>query len=210
MTDSSFGTVTLLAALALVPFVVVVLTSFAKIAVVLSVLRNALGATDVPPAIVITGVALVLSLAVMAPVGADVYRELEPALARKDAAALVDAAARAREPVRRFLAKHAHARDVDAFRDVAQRLRHADVAADDLAVLAPAFVTSELKEAFTIGFLLFLPFLVIDLLVSAILASLGLTALPSAAIALPFKLLLFVLVDGWALLAQNLVAGFHV
>ena len=208
MTDSSFGTVTLLAALALVPFVVVVLTSFAKIAVVLSVLRNALGATDVPPAIVITGVALVLSLAVMAPVGADVYRELEPALARKDAAALVDAAARAREPVRRFLAKHAHARDVDAFRDVAQRLRHADVAADDLAVLAPAFVTSELKEAFTIGFLLFLPFLVIDLLVSAILASLGLTALPSAAIALPFKLLLFVLVDGWLLLGRGLMLGY--
>jgi type III secretion protein R len=208
VTDSSFGTVTLLAALALVPFVVVVLTSFAKIAVVLSVLRNALGATDVPPAIVITGVALVLSLAVMAPVGADVYRELEPALARKDAAALVDAAARAREPVRRFLAKHAHARDVDAFRDVAQRLRHADVAADDLAVLAPAFVTSELKEAFTIGFLLFLPFLVIDLLVSAILASLGLTALPSAAIALPFKLLLFVLVDGWLLLGRGLMLGY--
>src|SRR5262249_10760600 len=165
--DNSFGTVALLAALALVPFVVVVLTSFAKIAVVLSILRNALGAPEVPPAIVITGLALVLSLAVMAPVGAEVYREVEPALSKKDPAALAAAAGRAREPVRRFLAKHAHARDVEAFRDVARRLRGADAAADDLAVLAPAFVTSELKEAFVIGFLVFLPFLVIDLLVSA-------------------------------------------
>ncbi len=206
--DSSFGTVALLAALALVPFVVVVLTSFAKIAVVLSILRNALGAPEVPPAIVITGLALVLSLAVMAPVGADVYREVEPALAKKDPAALADAAGRAREPVRRFLAKHAHARDVEVFRDVSRKLRGADVAADDLAVLAPAFVTSELKEAFTIGFLLFLPFLVIDLLVSAVLAALGLASLPAPAVALPFKLLLFVLVDGWLLLGRGLMLGY--
>jgi type III secretion protein R len=206
--DSSFGTVALLAALALVPFVVVVLTSFAKIAVVLSILRNALGAPEVPPAIVITGVALVLSLAVMAPVGAEIYREVEPALARKDPAALVEAAGRAREPVRRFLVKHAHARDVEVFRDVSRKLRGADVAADDLAVLAPAFVTSELKEAFTIGFLVFLPFLVIDLLVSAVLAALGLASLPAPAVALPFKLLLFVLVDGWLLLGRGLMLGY--
>src|SRR5262249_53472915 len=175
---------------------------------VLSILRNALGAPEVPPAIVITGLALVLSLAVMAPVGAEVYREVEPALSKKDPAALADAAGRAREPVRRFLAKHAHARDVEAFRDVARRLRGAAAAADDLAVLAPAFVTSELKEAFVIGFLVFLPFLVIDLLVSAVLASLGLASLPAPAVALPFKLLLFVLVDGWLLLSRGLMLGY--
>ena len=204
----SFGTVALLAALALVPFVVVVLTSFTKIAVVLSVLRNALGAPEVPPAIVITGVALVLSLAVMAPVAAEIYREVEPALAQRDPAGLVEAAGRAREPVRRFLTKHAHGRDVEVFRDTTRRLRGAEVAADDLAVLAPAFITSELKEAFTIGFLLFLPFLVIDLLVSAVLAALGLASLPAPALALPFKLLLFVLADGWLLLGRGLMLSY--
>jgi type III secretion protein R len=206
--SDSFGTVALLAALALVPFVVVVLTSFTKIAVVLSVLRNALGAPEVPPAIVITGVALVLSLAVMAPVAAEIYREVEPALARKDPAGLVEAAGRAREPVRRFLAKHAHARDVEVFRDTTRRLRGGEVAADDLGVLAPAFITSELKEAFTIGFLIFLPFLVIDLLVSAVLAALGLASLPAPALALPFKLLLFVLADGWLLLGRGLMLSY--
>jgi len=208
------ATVTLILAASLVPFLVAVLTSFVKIVVVLAILKNALGGRDVPPAIVVTGLAVVLSLVVMAPVGAEVWRAAEPIVEKGEAdpraaVALVEAA---RAPVRAFLARHAHARDRALFLDLARRLRpEADrpaVRDDDLAVLAPAFVTSQLAEAFTIGFLLFLPFLVIDLFVAIALRSLGLEALPPVAVALPMKLVLFVAVDGWALVARGLVAAY--
>jgi type III secretion protein R len=124
----------------------------------------------------------------------------------------VNAAGRAREPVRGFLARHAHARDRAMFTDLAKRMRppaeRDQVADTDLMVLTPAFVTSELKEAFSIGFLLFIPFLVIDIVIANVLLSLGMHMLSPTTISLPFKLLLFVLVDGWALLARGLVLGY--
>ena len=204
---SPLATVALLLAASLVPFLVAVLTSFVKIAVVLAILRNALGARDVPPAIVVTGVAIVLSLVVMAPVGAEVWRAVEPAVqGRADVQAAAEAA---RPPVTRFLARHAHPRDRALFLDLARRMeKDGEVRDDDLAVLAPAFATSQLAEAFTVGFLLFLPFLVIDLFVAIALRSLGLEALPPVAVALPMKLVLFVAVDGWALVARALVASY--
>lgn len=207
------ATVTLLLAASLVPFLVAVLTSFVKIAVVLAILKNALGARDVPPAIVVTGLAIVLSLVVMAPVGTQVWNAAAPLVHGdadvRTAAAVAEAAV---PPVRTFLGRHAHPRDRALFLELARRLapeaQRAAVRDDDLAVLAPAFATSQLAEAFTVGFLLFLPFLVIDLFVAITLRSLGLEALPPVAVALPMKLVLFVVVDGWALVARALVASY--
>jgi type III secretion protein R len=221
VSDQPVVMIALLAALSLLPFLLVMLTSFVKIAVVLAIVRNALGAGNIPPAMVVTGLALVLTIFVMAPVGAQVYARVEPALdqakgkslsSSETVSALVDAGGEAREPVRVFLARHAHARDRAMFADLARRMREpADrdrVGDADLLVLAPAFVTSELKEAFAIGFLLFIPFLIIDLVVSNVLLSLGMHMLSPTTVSLPFKLLLFVLIDGWQLLTQGLVLGY--
>jgi type III secretion protein R len=205
------GAILALAALAVLPLLLVSLTCFAKLAVVLAILRNAVGSPQVPPTLVLTGAALALSLVVMAPVAGAVWREAGAQVTAPDStpASLVDAAARAREPIVAFLAKHAHPRDREVFTDLARRLAPADEVTDrDLRVLAPAFVTSELKEAFVIGFLLFLPFLVLDLLVAAVLSSIGFTQLQPSSVALPFKLLLFVAVDGWLIVARGLLLGY--
>ena len=201
----------LLAALAVVPAALVMLTSFLKIVVVLSITRSAIGAPQVPPNSAVTGLALVLTALVMAPVG---ERALEAARAGPDergvAATLVQLE-RASEPLRGFLVRFARPDDRAVFLDVATRLRGADApgpADTDLAVLAPAFVVSELRRAFTIGFLVFVPFLVVDLVVSNVLLALGLTQLSPTSVALPFKLLLFVAVDGWKLLARALALSY--
>jgi len=208
----------LLAATALAPVMLVTLTSFLKISVVLSVVRSALGAPQVPPSTAITGLSLVLTLSVMAPVAeaswlawraAPVAHGASGARAADDALA---AGARALGPLRLFLGRFARPDDRDAFLEVARRLRgpeHASqVASDDLAVLAPAFMISELRRAFTIGFLVFLPFLVVDLVVANVLLALGLTQLSPTSVALPLKLLLLVSVDGWRLLARGLALGY--
>ena len=216
--DRPIVMVALLAALSLLPFVLVMMTSFVKIAVVLSILRNAIGSPQVPPTMVVTGLAFVLSLFVMAPVGSQIYTQVRSTLDQgagasltspQAADAIVGAATRAKEPVRAFLARHAHLRERALFADLARRMRppaeRDQVKDDDLLVLTPAFVTSELKEAFAIGFLLFIPFLVIDLLCANVLLSLGMHMLSPTTISLPFKLLLFVLVDGWSLVVTSLV-----
>jgi type III secretion protein R len=213
--------VVLLAALTLLPFVLVMMTSFVKIAVVLSIVRNAIGTPQVPPTMVITGLAFVLSMFVMAPTATRMYREVQPVVdqaqgkslsSAEGADAIVGAATRAKEPLRDFLAKHAHARDRAMFTDLARRMaepaERAEIRDADFLVLTPAFVTSELKEAFEIGFLLFLPFLIIDIVIANVLLSLGMHMLSPTTVSLPFKLLLFVLVDGWALLTRGLVLGY--
>jgi type III secretion protein R len=201
----------LLGAMALAPVILVTLTSFLKMAVVLSITRSALGAPQVPPSTAVTGLALLLTVVVMSPVADDAW-----ARARSVPAGGVDrtleAAAAAAEPVRDFLARFARRDDRDMFLELARRARPAarrvDVTDRDVAVLAPAFVTSELRRAFTIGFVVFLPFLVVDLLAANVLLALGLTQLSPTSVALPFKLLLFVAVDGWKLLARGLVLGY--
>jgi type III secretion protein R len=157
----------------------------------------------------------------MAPVGGKVYAEIEPVLddakgasltSGESVQAMIAAGKQAREPVREFLVKHAHARDRAMFTDLARRMRDpADrdsVSNTDLLILAPSFVTSELKEAFAIGFLLFIPFLIIDMVIANVLLSLGMHMLSPTTVSLPFKLLLFVMVDGWALLTRGLVLGY--
>jgi len=201
----------LLGLTALVPVLLVTLTSFLKISVVLSVLRSALGAPQVPPTTAVTGLALVLTLAVMAPVGEAAWAAARRVPPGGDAGALA-AGARALVPLKGFLARFARPDDREAFLDLARRLRPeappAEVDGDDLAVLAPAFMVSELRRAFTIGFLVFLPFLVVDLVVANVLLALGLTQLSPTSVSLPLKLLLLVAVDGWRLLARGLALAY--
>jgi type III secretion protein R len=187
------------------------LTSFLKIAVVLSIARSALGAPQVPPNSAVTGLALVLTALVMAPVGEASLAAVRAAPGERGVAGTLAAVERGVGPLKVFLSRFARPDDRAAFLDVARRLRGAEAAPpaeSDLAVLAPAFVVSELRRAFTIGFLVFVPFLVVDLVVSNVLLALGLTQLSPTTVALPFKLLLFVAVDGWKLLARALALSY--
>jgi type III secretion protein R len=204
--------VTWSALLVLVPFVIVVATSFLKFAVVLAVLRRALGGSALPPASVAAALALLFALFVTAPVAEKVWTTTQPALQKSDAPSLIVAGGRAIEPVRAFLDKHTPARERQSFAELQRQLRppaeRASVDERDLVVLAPAFAAAELKSAFEIGFLIFLPFLVIELIVAAVLLSLGMNSLAPETVSLPFKLLLFVLADGWHLLFRGLVLGY--
>jgi type III secretion protein R len=201
----------LMAALAALPVALVTLTSFLKMVVVLSVTRSALGAPQLPPSSAVTGLALLLTVVVMSPVAEASWR-LARAVPPGGVERTLEAAAAAGEPLRGFLGRLARPDDRATFLDLARRARppgeREAVRETDFAVLAPAFVVSELRRAFAIGFLVFLPFLVVDLLVANVLLALGLTQLSPSSVALPFKLLLFVAVDGWKLLARGLVAGY--
>lgn len=208
----------LLAILALMPFILVMITSFVKIAVVLSLLRSAIGAQQVPPNQVITGLAIVLSIYIMAPVGHEIYTEIRPTLdtfEASDSQTIDDyeeIGTKALMPVKSFLLKHADVDERILLFELAKELRTAEQQAqlkeDDAIILVPAFVLTELKEAFIIGFILFVPFLVVDLVVANVLLSLGMHMLSPTTVSLPFKLLLFVLVDGWYLVIKGLVLGY--
>jgi type III secretion protein R len=200
-------------ALALAPFAAVMLTSFTKIVVVLSLLRNALGLQQVPPNVVLNGLAMVLTLYVMHPVGLQMSERVaqSPAPAASPAA-LWAAADGAKEPLREFLLRHSSPRERAFFMRTAQQAlapgQPARLSERDFLIVLPAFTVSELSAAFQIGFLVFLPFLVIDLVVSNVLLALGMQMLTPSTVALPFKLLLFVLADGWAKLAHGLVLSY--
>ena len=202
-------------ALAIAPFFAVMVTSFTKIVVVLSLLRNALGLQQVPPNIVLNGLALVLTLYVMQPVGARMADAVSAgALATpgpRQTEAMLSTANLAKEPLRDFLIKHSRPNERTFFLRTAQRIdpgRSTTMAERDFVIVVPAFVVNELSVAFQIGFLIFLPFLVIDLVISNILLAMGMMMLSPTTISLPFKLLLFVLVDGWVKLAHGLVLSY--
>ena len=205
--------------LALAPFVAVMVTAFTKIIVVLSLLRNALGVQQIPPNVVLNGLALILTIYVMFPVGSAMFAEVE---GRGDISGSTDeilaAAELAKEPLRDFLLEHSAERERDFFLDTVRRLVDASdqdtgidvdaIAASDFIVVVPAFTLSELTAAFQIGFLIFLPFIVIDLVISNILMAMGMMMLSPTIVSLPFKLLLFVLIDGWTRLAHGLVLSY--
>jgi type III secretion protein R len=270
--------VIVLGALALAPFIIIMLTSFVKISVVLSILRNALGTQQVPPNQVITGLAFVLSIFIMVPVAQQMYEDAGVVSNTKDifseasVKSLFDASKKAKEPLRRFLSEHAHVKDRELFMELSIRLQRKTLASkhgnvpvvsesrpkpalqpsapdvittplqnaallqvqapavvppatnapdqsgnqeqiarpdkEDFHVLIPAFVTSQLKEAFEVGFLVFIPFIVVDMVVANILLAMGMQMLSPTVISLPFKLLLFVLVDGWYLIVRGLVLSY--
>lgn len=196
--------------LALAPFVAVMVTSFTKIVVVLSLLRNALGLQQVPPNVVLNGLALVLSIYVMYPVGTQMAERLQtvPEIGGSTQS-LLKAADATKEPLRDFLLKHSRPLERAFFLKTAQKSLPAAQAATlterDFLVVVPAFTVSELSVAFEIGFLIFLPFLVVDLVISNILMAMGMMMLSPTTVSMPFKLLLFVLIDGWVKLAHGLV-----
>jgi type III secretion protein R len=196
--------------LALAPFVAVMVTSFTKLVVVLSLLRNALGLQQVPPNVVLNGLALVLSIYVMYPVGTEMAAKLQNAdNVAKDTKNMLAAADTAKEPLREFLYKHSRPIERAFFLKTAQKAlkpeQTAKIGERDFLVIVPAFTVSELSIAFEIGFLIFLPFLVIDLVISNILMAMGMMMLSPTTVSMPFKLLLFVLVDGWVKLTHGLI-----
>lgn len=199
--------------LALAPFVAVMITSFTKIVVVLSLLRNALGVQQVPPNIVLNGLAIVLTIYVMYPVGQQINRNLEgQENITQSTEAMMAAADAAKEPLRAFLIKHSDERERRFFLDTISRMSTDDqpvsVEATDFIIIIPAFTISELTTAFQIGFLIFLPFIIIDLVIANILMAMGMMMLSPTVVSLPFKLLLFVLIEGWAKLAHGLVLSY--
>ncbi len=206
----------LMAALALVPFAIVMLTSFSKIVVVLSMVRSALGTQQSPPTMVLTGLAAVLTAHVMSPTMERMWTtgrqvETEVGMGRE----MMGRAGEIIAPLREFLVKHGSAEERARFVDMARELRAGDdgavqaVTEDDLSIVIPAFVITELKEAFIIAFLIFLPFLVLDMLLANVLLALGMQTLSPSQVSLPFKILLFVAVDGWALLSRGLILGYR-
>jgi len=201
----------LLAGMSLVPFLLVMFTSFTKMSVVLSLTRSALGTQQAPPTVVLTGLAAVLSLVVMGPVAeAMLSRVQAQPLPTVPGPEMLRVVAGAAEPLRAFLLEHGSPDLRAEFASLSRELRGGSgVSETDLAVIAPAFVLSELKQAFQIGFLVFLPFLVVDMVVANILLALGMQTLSPSQVSLPFKLLLFVAVDGWGLLARNLLLGYR-
>jgi flagellar biosynthesis protein FliP len=198
----------LLGALALLPGMLIVMTGFTRILIVLGFVRNALGTQSSPPNQVLVGIALFLSLFVMAPT----LRKIDNIAIKPYQAHKIDghqALVRGLDPIRTFMFKQTRTSDIAMF----VRLAHAKTpktrADVPTHVLVPAFVVSELTTAFEIGFLIYLPFLIIDMIISATLMSMGMMMLPPVLISLPFKVLLFVLVDGWHLVVQSLVQSFH-
>jgi len=200
----------------LLPFAFMTLTAFVKISTVLQIVRGAIGAQNVPSSTVIMAFAGALTILAMAPLGTRLGDRiaplLEPSAQTETAGWLIGVAAAAKEPVSSFLQKNASERERNRFFEIARAARPAAerelVKRDDFSVVVPAFVVTELLEAFALGFAIYLPFLVIDLVVANVLLALGMQMLNPGQISLPFKLLLFVAIDGWGLLAQTLVTGY--
>lgn len=193
--------------LTILPSLILMMTSFTRILVVLAILRQALGLQQSPPNQVLIGLSLFLSLFVMAPT---LERVNQTAIAPYAANQInaEQAIQNAGVAFHAFMIRQTRERDLTIFADMAKAPRFTDQAQVPFSILLPAFVTSELKTAFQIGFMLFLPFLVIDLVVSSVLMSLGMMMMSPMVVSLPFKLLLFIMVDGWALLMGSLVASF--
>lgn len=198
-----------LTVLSVAPAILLLATSFTRIIIVLSLLRSAVGIPQLPPNQVLLGLALFLTLFVMAPVWSKVNADaVQPYM---DGRITQDVALeRGVEPLREFMLAQTEERELGLFLELADAPRPARAADIKTEVLLPAFVVSELKTAFTMGFLLYVPFLVIDLVVAAALMAMGMIMVSPVQIALPFKLLLFVLVDGWVLVVQSLVRSFQV
>ena len=211
-----------LAGLALLPFAVMLLTSFMKIVVVLSLFRQALGAQQTPPNQVLTGIALLVTLYVMFPTGVAMYEAAKPAIEQagpvpvistQSAGFVVQVVNDSKEPLRNFLQRNCNTSHIDGFYKLGFQMFpepfKSQLERNDFIILVPSFITSQLKSAFEIGVLIYLPFFVIDMVVSNILLAMGMMMLSPLTIALPIKLLLLVMIDGWTVLVQGLAMSFR-
>jgi flagellar biosynthetic protein FliP len=212
----SLDVVFLLLFLSIIPSLILMMTSFTRIIIVFSFLRNALGLQQSPPNQILIGLSLFLTLFIMGPVLSDINENAY--IPYKEQAITQEVALeRAEVPIKEFMLKQVDNESLELFLSISNQ----DIVIDeaqpvneqmmnlDLTVIVPAFVTSELKRAFLIGFLLYIPFLAIDLIVASTLMSMGMVMLPPGMISLPFKIMIFILADGWGLLMSSLVQGFH-
>ncbi|HOC08339.1 MAG: flagellar type III secretion system pore protein FliP [Clostridiales bacterium] len=198
----------LLTVLSLAPAILIMTTSFTRIVIVLSFIRNALATQQTPPNQVLIGLALFLTLFVMSPVISEVNQQaFRPYM--EEEIAFEEALDRAIQPLRQFMLRQTRQKDLALFVNLSGEGRVQDVNQVSNSALIPAFIISELKTAFQMGFLLFVPFLVIDMVVASTLMSMGMMMLPPVLISLPFKILLFIMVDGWNLVVQSLITGFR-
>ena len=197
----------LMTTLSVLPSLLLMMTSFVRIIIVMSLLRQALGTGQTPPNVVLVGISLFLTLFIMSPVLNDVYQNaMVPYM--EQGMAFDKALAAAEAPIRGFMLKQTREDDIALFMQMARKSDALDAQSVPFLTLVPAFITSELKSAFTIGFLIYIPFVVIDLIVASVLMSMGMMMLSPMMISMPFKLMLFVLVDGWSLIMGSLAASF--
>ncbi|UQY44196.1 flagellar type III secretion system pore protein FliP [Erwinia sp. PK3-005] len=200
-------TLVLLTSLTFLPAILLMMTGFTRIIIVLGLLRNALGTPSTPPNQVLLGLALFITFFVMSPVFNQVYENAWLPLSQ-DKITMEEALPQAAKPMREFMLSHTREADLALYTRMAKLDNYASQEEVPLRVLLPAFVTSELKTGFQIGFAVFIPFLIIDLVIASVLMALGMMMLPPATISLPFKLILFVLVDGWQLIMGSLAQTF--
>lgn len=209
-----FSMILLVAIMGLVPFLLTVVTSYCKIYVVISLVRNALGVQQVPPTMVLSALAMILSVFVMAPVGKQTYDQISamPPLAEISVDSVASAADRVSGPMRSFLKANSDDRITAAFVKASEQLwpkeMQGSFSKDSLLFTVPSFVITELTKAFQIGFLLYLPFIAIDLIISNILLAMGMMMVSPMSISLPFKLMLFVTLDGWLKLSSGLMYSY--
>jgi len=205
---SSLQLIFLFTILTLAPAILLMMTSFTRIIIVLSFIRNALGTQQTPPNQVLIGLALFLTFFIMAPIATEINdNALQPYL--NEEILQEEAINRAMDPIRSFMFKQTREKDLALFLDIAKIDGVQKIEDIPTKALIPSFIISELKTAFQIGFILFIPFLVIDMVVASTLMSMGMMMLPPVMISLPFKILLFIMVDGWHLIVKSLVLGFR-
>ncbi|MEH6905635.1 flagellar type III secretion system pore protein FliP [Neobacillus drentensis] len=205
--STSIKIMLLLTILSVAPSILLLMTSFTRIVIVLSFVRTSLGTQQMPPNQVIIGLSLFLTLFIMGPVFSDINKEayqpfMDGKLTQEQA---LDTAAK---PIKEFMAKHTREKDLNLFLDYSKQKKPETIDDIPLHVLVPAYSISELKTAFQMGFMIFLPFLIIDMIVSSILMAMGMMMLPPVLISLPFKILLFILVDGWHLIVKSLLTSY--
>ncbi len=205
--SSALQILILLTVLALAPSILIMTTSFSRIIIVLSFLRQAMGTQQTPPTQVLIGLGLFLTLFVMSPIWSEVNdKALQPYLSEE--MSQVDALKQAEIPLKRFMMRQTREKDLSLFVNLTDGERPTAPEQIDMRTLIPAFIISELKTAFQIGFLIYIPFLILDMVVASILLSMGMMMLPPVLISLPFKLMLFVMVDGWYLTVGSLMKSF--
>ena len=206
-TERLIQLVALITILSVAPSILIMVTSFVRIVVVLSLLRTAIGVQQSPPNSVIVSLALFLTAFVMAPTFEKAYNDgIRPLMEEK--IEMGDAFTKTTAPLSAFMLKHVRESDLELFFKLAKQQPPAQASETPLRILIPAFLVSELRRAFEIGFLLFIPFLIIDMVIASLLMAMGMMMLPPVTISLPFQLIFFVLVDGWALVAGSLVQSY--
>ncbi|ADP32149.1 flagellar biosynthetic protein FliP [Bacillus atrophaeus] len=197
----------LLTVFSVAPGILILMTCFTRIVIVLSFVRTSLATQSMPPNQVLIGLALFLTFFIMAPTFSDINKEaLTPLMDNK--ISLDEAYTKAEEPIKEFMSKHTRQKDLALFMNYAKMDKPESLKDIPLTTMVPAFAISELKTAFQIGFMIFIPFLIIDMVVASVLMSMGMMMLPPVMISLPFKILLFVLVDGWYLIVKSLLQSF--